>query len=686
MAQPLFDAGLNGLSDSKWSGVKGSAYRVVGVDFRSEPGVLKAHQALEKASGTTVTELCKVALAVSDGSTLWFSSESGNIWREVSGTYTLVHTTVPLAGGAACLDAKEYDGDIYWSTEKYVHKIPVASIGGTWGDLMWQNFGAFKNGDDTYHPMEVQNLQLFIGDKYDIAKVDNPNDDPGTGEKTLSVTFSTAVRSVSGDCFVYSSTGDRYPEYRLSERATSASTSSLTKSMSISAGTDRLLVVCVWSWRVGSTTLTHPTGVTFDGVSLTSKYSGGPAMGSDRVALDVYYMVNPPVKSANIVASWGAAQPNVVMHAFLFNNASSISNVDSTAVTTAATTNSKTGTTTTEYATRLFSVVSESATHTPNAAQMEIHASAGNTYGSDSSSILGVTSGGFQDTTDFKVKKPERITTLHPFDIDLLVGTKVADTVNKARVLRWDTVNSGWSADDDVDENGINAFIRDDNFVYVQAGDYGRIYFYNGEKLEPFKRIPGDWSPTKTARVYSRSVAFHLGIPIFGVSNVAGNPVLQGVYGLGSYSAGYPKVLSLDFPLPQTSDATIGAILTRGADLYAAWKSGTNVGVCKLNWSAKYTGSYIETRMLTPLKARSDHSTASRFFADYVSLPTSTGITLGVKTKHDTNYTSLTVVNDTDRMQVRADRSTPKIANMQLRIGFTVNGNNSPIIENIAYE
>lgn len=685
MAIPLFPNGLNGLSDSKWSGIEGSADKIVGVDFRTTPGVMQAHQAMAKNSGATVTELCKARVEVSDGSILWFSSESGKIWRELSGTYTLVHTTVPTSGSAACLDAVEYDGDIYWSTQSFVHKIALGSVGGTWANEAWQNFGTFKNGDDTYHPMKVQNLELFIGDKYNIAKVENPNDEPSPTE-TMGATLGTAVRSLGYGVMVNPS-GSRFPTLRSSAREVNASASSLTKSFAVTPGPNRILVVATFAWRTNNTNPEHPTGVTFDGGALSSPGSIIANLGDNqRVCCKFWSKVSPDVKTANIVATWAATEVNIGMHVFLFNEAdglgglgSQVNNLDTTSNTIADLVESE------DFQTRLMCLFSETATHTPLAGQLEVHTSTNNTVGTDSSSILGFTTGTFQDETEFAVKTPERITTLEPFDIDLLVGTKI-DNKNSARVLRWDTVNSGWSAEDDVAETGINAFIRDDNFVYVQAGDYGRLYFYNGEKMEPHKRIPGDWSPSKTARVYANSVGFHLGLPVFGISNVSGNPLLQGIYGFGSYSSSYPKVLSLDFPLLETAGLTIGAIVTRGADLYVAYKTATDVGICKLNWSAKYASAHIETRMLTHPKVRSDNTIATRYFADYVSLPTSTGITLGVKTKYDTNYTSLTVKNDTTRMQVRADYSTPKIANLQIRIGLTVSSNSSPIIENIAYE
>jgi hypothetical protein len=88
----IFPTGVQGLADTKFQGAQGQVHRLVGVDFRNEPGIITANQKLTKDSGSTVTELCKVSVPVSDGSTLWFSSESGQIWREVAGVYTLITT------------------------------------------------------------------------------------------------------------------------------------------------------------------------------------------------------------------------------------------------------------------------------------------------------------------------------------------------------------------------------------------------------------------------------------------------------------------------------------------------------------------------------------------------------------------------------------------------------------------
>jgi hypothetical protein len=288
-------------------------------------------------------------------------------------------------------------------------------------------------------------------------------------------------------------------------------------------------------------------------------------------------------------------------------------------------------------------------------------------------------------STEFNLVAPERIQTLKDFDIDILVGTR---NVNKGRVLRWDGVSEGWSAQDDIDEQGINAFIRDDNFMYVQAGFYGRMYFYNGEKLDPFKRIPGDWSPTKTAKIRQNSTAFHLGVPVFGLSNVAGNPTLQGVYGFGSYGQGYPKTLSLDFPIPTNvfSGVTVGAICTDGADLYVSYKDATDVGVAKLDWSNKYNGAYLETTALISPQERSEFTNISGINADYVELPTNTGISLSYKKAYENNFISLTTTPLTKLKQIKARKTITDMANLIVKAQLTTSANATPKVENLSLE
>jgi hypothetical protein len=265
--------------------------------------------------------------------------------------------------------------------------------------------------------------------------------------------------------------------------------------------------------------------------------------------------------------------------------------------------------------------------------------------------------------------------------VDLLVGT---EGVVNGRVLRWDTVSESWSAEDDV-YGAVNAFIKDDNYVYVNAGEFGHLYFYNGEKLIKPKRIPGEWSPTKKAKVNQSAVGYLLGIPVFGLSNVTGNPQLQGVYSLGRYSDDYPLALDLTFPVPseEFEGVTIGAILVRGADIYVAWKDGEDVGIAKIDASNKYASAYIETTALSGSEDRHLLKTITETAVAYFLKPSNTGVTLSYKKAYENDFTVLASKDDTQRKLIYARLSVPKVANPQLKVGFIVSGNNAVEIEDV---
>ena len=149
-------------------------------------------------------------------------------------------------------------------------------------------------------------------------------------------------------------------------------------------------------------------------------------------------------------------------------------------------------------------MISETATYTADATATTI-LTGSNNFGSDGTKYRGTTTAGTLTETTFNIKAPERITTLFGFDIDALVGTRVEGR-NLARVLRWDTASESWSAEDVVEENGVNAFIRDDNYVYAQTGEFGKLFFYNGEKLEPFTASPASGRrPSGQSSIRARS-------------------------------------------------------------------------------------------------------------------------------------------------------------------------------------
>lgn len=289
---------------------------------------------------------------------------------------------------------------------------------------------------------------------------------------------------------------------------------------------------------------------------------------------------------------------------------------------------------------------------------------------------------GHQFTADaLDLRTPFRVKTMIDYDIDILIGTFVNDNVNKTEVLRWDTESTSWTGTDQIEENGINAFIRDDNFMYVQAGKFGNIYYYNGQQLVDFKKIPGNWSPTKTGEIYPQAVTTHLKVPVFGFSNASGNPALQGVYSFGSYSKDYNKVLDLSYPVSSgLSGVQIGAVVAVGADLLVSWKYGATYGVDVLDWSFKYASAYIETMVMTTMQVRHFLKAMSSIFINYVVLPTGTAIGIKYKKKHEpAGYGSaMTVVNNSKLMQIKTKTGTiPEVAAIQLRFDITVQNDNA---------
>ena len=310
-------------------------------------------------------------------------------------------------------------------------------------------------------------------------------------------------------------------------------------------------------------------------------------------------------------------------------------------------------------------------------------------YIGDKNMVASVNAASTFTANDLDLEEPQRIKTMVPKDIDLLIGTIVAQTVNECKLIRWDTVQTSWQYEETVLENGINAFFWLGTQLVVQAGTMGNLYLYDGQTLQPYKRIPGTWTPTKFGEVYPQAVGVFQNLAIFGLSNSpaaansTGNPADQGIYTLGHYSKDYPVVLSgPEFIISQDKVATIeiGAVLVEGTDLYVSWKDGANFGVDKLNWSAKYASAYIESRVMT-----ADPENLIEFlrvFASYSSLPASTSLTFKYKANHAAAYVSYSTVDETGYKQLYAEESI-KARAYQFRVEFTVSSNNAPEIEHL---
>ena len=468
---PIQDLNQGGLADSKWSGLENTVYKMIGFNPHSLPGVLDVEQKLTKNSGSTVTEFCKVAVSVSVGNQLWFSSTSGKIWECTSGgSWRLVHTTTPAAGGAGCLGAAEYQGYVYWATESRLHRITVGEADDNdWSNDAVEDWATFDVTDAEFHPMLSHDAQLilYIGDGNQVAQI--------------------------------------------------------------------------------------------DGSTFTS------------------------------------------------------------------------------------------------------------------------------DAVDIKI--PYRIKSLGQLDTDLLIGTYVADTVTETAIFRWNCWSVSFTSADPIPEVGINAFLPADNFVLVQAGKAGNIYYYDGEKLELYSKIPGEYSSTAYGEVYPGSVVNKEGQILFGFSNGSGNPADQLVYRIGRHNRNYPFIMDQPYPISERSGSDfvitgieIGAILVVGQLIYVAWKNSTSYGVDILDVSNKLNGAYIETRVT--IHKREEFSNFDKSIITYADLPASTDVDMYLDKNYAGYGSALTKVNDTDRNIIETKDEGTEFTTLQLKFKATTSSNSAPRIEN----
>lgn len=289
------------------------------------------------------------------------------------------------------------------------------------------------------------------------------------------------------------------------------------------------------------------------------------------------------------------------------------------------------------------------------------------------------TAQGTPDVTLNELPHNYEIRTLINFGIDVLVGT-TADKYTSARIFRWDTVSPAYISDDDIPENGINAFIPMDNYVFAQAGKSGNIYQYTGEVLVLRKRIKGTYE-NATMNILPGSYTNFRGLSLFGVSNDSGDPCNEGVYSIGRYDNNYPLALNLEYVISQnkTSSISVGAMLVIGNNLLVAWKDSTTFGCDAIDWANKYSATY--KTLLLDGNERHSNKDFKNYVISYKTKPT--GTMLGLKTSiNGGTATSVTLIDDTVDNKERGE-ITNTGGFIQLEVDFTASGNKSPEVEEV---
>lgn len=281
-----------------------------------------------------------------------------------------------------------------------------------------------------------------------------------------------------------------------------------------------------------------------------------------------------------------------------------------------------------------------------------------------------------------------RVKSLGTTGVNLLIGDYIADNISWTEVFDWNTWSVSFTTSDPVNEKGINAFLKADNANYVSAGEKGKIYFYDGARLVNPKKIPGTWGIGKKMTIHQDATA-DFDIPLFGVSNVLGNPCLQGVYGFGGYSGDYSPVLTLEHLISPniSSNLEIGSIAVIDDYILVSWVDRTEpltpvYGVDKLDATAKYASAYFTTRAIAP--DRSYGTKVGLISVPYRTIPTGCSVQIWKKANYETDFTQITEVTiDSEKKIVRTEVDIDAMTTCQIKVVLVGSGNNAPEIEGL---
>lgn len=194
-----------------------------------------------------------------------------------------------------------------------------------------------------------------------------------------------------------------------------------------------------------------------------------------------------------------------------------------------------------------------------------------------------------------------RITSMGQVGNDLQVNTMSSDNVHSARIFEWNTWSNSWTVDDTIPESIIHTNIPVDNFVYIIAGKLLNVYYYSGNVLQLFRRIGGELDPeVDNVVVYPDATTSFHGIPLIGVSNIAGTNMESGIYAFGTANPRlFPRVFDLEYVLSQgLLGVEIGSLCVSGEKVIASWRKGATYGIDTFDLTNLYSGSYIQTRVL----------------------------------------------------------------------------------------
>ena len=296
---------------------------------------------------------------------------------------------------------------------------------------------------------------------------------------------------------------------------------------------------------------------------------------------------------------------------------------------------------------------------------------------------LGVTTYTVFTNNALDIEKKYIVSALTKWNYQLIIGTIVTNE-SKCKIFRWDTWSISYASEDEIPVRGVNGFIETDNYVLCNCGEKGDLYSFDGSVARQVKKIPGNYGVGKTMIINPNASENYLGDPLFGVSNLNGNPCLQGVYSFTSYSEGYNTVLNLEYPISQKQAPVplnyiyIGAILNFGDNIFVTWKDGATYGIDIIDTANKASDAYMTTRKL--MVDRGTETLHKVVKIGYRDLPAGCDVEVWVSV-NDAAYIKRDTLKDTTKKIICTKENVAQATSVQYKFVPIVSGNDAPSIE-----
>jgi hypothetical protein len=289
------------------------------------------------------------------------------------------------------------------------------------------------------------------------------------------------------------------------------------------------------------------------------------------------------------------------------------------------------------------------------------------------------------DATALDLPSGYVITCLAVYGNRLIIGTQEPQK-GEGKIFTWDGVSDSYIEELNVYENGVFAMFPYKNYLLIFAGLSGNIYLYNGASLEKIKKLPNiDLYATPLSYGYVGPVVNIAGNIYFSCRSSA-TGLYNGLWCLGQIEPGDPISLTLKH-LPSGATAPYARIYAiyslQEGTILTSW-SNTNTsafGIDVVSSSAKFASAIWESQIY---EISNNGQGVPITGIELIAKPMSANTAVVVKYKLDnaSSWTTGPIINSTNQNDVVWALS-GLAKTIQVRLEFTVSGNNSPQISSI---